>query len=183
MVKKWPKISSQKLGEYYIFNLYANEAKSPRTGQTRRFYQLDAPDWINIIPITDDGYVVFVHQYRHGTERVTVEIPAGMMDPEDESPMVAALRELREETGFEVGDVHHIGSVAPNPAFLNNMCHSFVAYGAKFSAETNLDSGEDIATELIPLADIPNLIKSGRITNALVIAAFYHYERFLETSA
>ncbi|MEZ4518692.1 MAG: NUDIX hydrolase [Chloroflexota bacterium] len=71
----------------------------PRTGKEHSFYILEAPDWVNVIPLTPDEQVVMVRQYRHGTGTVTLESPAGMADHDGEALAVAAARELREETG------------------------------------------------------------------------------------
>ena len=67
------------------------------------YYVLEYPPWVNIIPITEDGKIVMVTQYRHGIGRILTEIPAGVMEKEDVSPLAAAQRELMEETGYGGG--------------------------------------------------------------------------------
>jgi hypothetical protein len=69
--------------------------------------------------------------------------------------------------------------VDPNPAFLNNRCDTFLALNARRVGEPQFDGAEDIAVEEVPITDIPHLIQSGQITHAIVIAAFYHYERHI----
>ena len=100
-----------------------------------------------------------------------------MVEP-GEDPLDCARRELLEETGYAAGDVIHIGSVDPNPAFLNNQCHTYLALDAHWVQAPQFDGAEDIAVEEIDLAEVPGLIRNGRITHALVVAAFYHYERY-----
>lgn len=178
MVQKWDKLTSESLGDYRIFKARADTTRSPRTGKEHTFFVLEAPDWINVIPITPEGKVVMIHQFRHGNKEITLEIPGGMMDAEDPSPAETARRELLEETGYEVDDVIHIGSVAPNPAFLDNQLHTFLATNARWKQTPQFDGAEDIAVEEIDLAEIPHLIATGRITHALVVAAFYHYEHY-----
>ena len=85
MIKSWKKISSAYLGNYRIFRLRQDEAVSPRTGETQSFYILEAPEWVNVIPVTPAGEVVMVRQYRHGTGTITLEVPAGMADRDGES--------------------------------------------------------------------------------------------------
>src|SRR5205823_12094302 len=92
----------------------------------------------------------------------------------DEAPAAGGARELLEETGYAGDEVVTIGAVHPNPAFLSNTCHTILVRNARLVGEQALDSGEDIAVHLIPVADIPAMIRAGRITHALVIAAFYH---------
>lgn len=176
MVKRWEKTNTEYLGDFRIFRIRADSSRSPRTGTVHRFFVLESPDWINVIPLTPEGNVVMIRQFRHGTEDVTLEVPGGMVDGEDGDPSVSAARELREETGYEGTEIVHLGSVAPNPAFLNNRCHSYLARNVRPVAEPQLDGAEDISFEEIPLADIPGLIRDGAITHSLTITAFYYLQ-------
>lgn len=178
-IEPWKKIESEDGGNFRIFRARWDTSESPRTGNRHRFVVLESPDWINIIPLTPEGKVVFVEQYRHGDETITLEVPGGMVDP-GETPMQAALRELREETGYESDGTVHLGSVAPNPAFLNNRCHSFVTFNAHQVTTQAFDGTEDIALHEIPLANVPELIYTGKITHSLTIAAFYYLNQYQE---
>jgi 8-oxo-dGTP pyrophosphatase MutT (NUDIX family) len=178
MVENWKKLDSQQLADYRIFTVREDKRLSPRTGREHQFYVLEAQDWINVIPLTPEGKVVMIHQFRHGTAAITLEIPGGIVDEEDGDPAVAARRELLEETGYAAGDIIHIGSVDPNPAFLNNQCHTYLALDARRVQAPQFDGAEDIAVEEFDLAEVPGLIGNGRITHALVVAAFYHYDRY-----
>ncbi len=120
---------------------------------------------------------MLIHQYRHGTGEICIEIPGGIVDP-GEDALTAAMREFREETGYEAEEWRHIGHVDPNPAFLNNRTDTFLALNAKKVMEPQFDGSEDIAVEEVPISTIPSLITSGKITHAIVVAAFYHYEQF-----
>jgi 8-oxo-dGTP pyrophosphatase MutT (NUDIX family) len=176
MVKPWQKTGSEYLGDFRIFRIRADSSRSPRTGNVHRFFVLESPDWVNVIPLTPEGNVVMIRQFRHGTEDVTLEVPGGMVDGEDGDPAISAARELREETGYEAAEIVHLGSVAPNPAFLNNRCHSYLARDVRRVTAPQLDGAEDIAFEEIPLAAIPSLIRDGAITHSLTITAFYYLE-------
>jgi GxxExxY protein len=103
-----------------------------------------------------------------------------MVDADDADPSVSAARELREETGYEVEEIIHLGSVAPNPAFLNNRCHSYLALGVRPVHEVALDGAEDIAFEEVPLSAIPDLIRAGAITHSLTITAFHYLSLYEE---
>jgi len=176
MIKSWQKTGSEYLGDFRIFRIRADSSRSPRTGIVHRFFVLESPDWVNVIPLTPEGKVVMIRQFRHGSEDVTLEVPGGMVDREDGDPAVSAARELREETGYEAAEIVHLGSVAPNPAFLNNHCHSYLARDVRPVTLPQLDGAEDISFEEIPLTDIPRLIRDGTITHSLTVVAFYYLQ-------
>ena len=172
MLKPWETRHTENVFETRIFRLEKHRKVSPRTGVEHDFYVIACPDWCNIVPITDEGNVVMVRQHRHGLGGETLELPGGMVDPEDPSPLEAAARELYEETGYRAQSVEAIGVIAPNPAIQNNRTHSFLARGAKRVGEGELDSAEDIEVVEVPLSEIPARIKSGEICHALVVVAF-----------
>lgn len=166
------------IGDYRIFRLRRDHVRSPHHGREFHFYVLEAPDWINVIPLTPDGKVVLIRQYRPGTEEVSLEIPGGMVDDEDGDPAETARRELLEETGYAAEEIIAIGRVAPNPAIMDNHCHTFLARNARPVAEPQFDGAEYIELELVDLDEVPQLITDGRITHSLVVAAFYYYEQY-----
>ena len=83
---------------------------------------------------------------------------------------------MREETGYDGVDGRIIGVVAPNPAIINNRCHTVLVRGVKVVGPPQLEGYEDIHTKLVPLVDVPDLIRSGAICHSLVIAAFHHFD-------
>jgi len=136
------------------------------------FWVIKAPHWINVVPLTDDDEVLLVRQYRFGVQAATLEIPGGMCDA-DETPLQAASRELREETGCVARELVELGWVHPNPAIQDNRCYSFLARGAKRVAEPTPDPNESFEQLSVPLARIPQLIARGEITHSLVLTAFH----------
>ncbi len=174
MPKPWDLISSAIDRSYRVFGLRTDRARSPRTGEIHEFFVLEAPPWVNVIPLTADDRVVLVRQYRHGIRAVTLEIPGGLVEKGD-TPEEAARRELREETGHEGAELTLLGAVHPNPAIQNNLCYTYLAKDVRPVGDLRQDDGEDIEVVLHPLSDIPALIGKKEITHALVIAAFYHY--------
>ena len=172
--KPWKVVSSQKDRSYRVFSLRTDRAVSPRTGKEHGFFILESTSWVNIIPLTSDGKVVMVRQYRHGAGEVTLEIPGGLVE-EGDTPETAAIRELVEETGYTAGKVIPLGNVQPNPAIQNNRCYSFIARDVHLTREQSQDEKEDIEVVLRPLSEIPSAIRNGEITHALVLAAFYRF--------
>jgi ADP-ribose pyrophosphatase len=178
MIRRWEKVGSRVLGDYRVFQLKQATSRSPRTGATHDFYVLETGDWINVVPVTPEGEIVLIRQYRHGTEEITLEIPGGMVDGGDSSPGLSAQRELLEETGYGAEEIIHIGTVTPNPAIINNRCHTFLARNVTRVGPPQLEGSEDIAVELVDAERIPALISGGQINHALVIAAFYFFEHY-----
>jgi ADP-ribose pyrophosphatase len=166
---RWDVLASEIVYRCRIFSLRRDRSRS-RTGQTHEFHVLEIGDWVNVIPLTTDHRVIMVRQFRHGIRALTLEVPAGFVD-EGEAPHTAALRELREETGYASTRLEALGSVYPNPALMNNCCHVFVAHDVAEVGAPQWDSAEEMLIEPIPLAGIPELVLSGAISNALTLAA------------
>ncbi len=171
---RWITRDNEVLARTRIFSLEKSRRDEEGTKKSGDFYVLDAADWINVIALTPENQVVLVEQFRHGSEDFELEIVGGLVD-NNEAPKDAALRELREETGFvPTGDseIALIGKVLPNPAFLNNVCYTYLITKVKQEAEQEFDDNENIVVRLEPLEKIDDLIRTGHITHSLVVAAF-----------
>ena len=175
-LKPWQKVSSQPVGDFRIFTLRSDRVISPRTQQASEVYVLDCVNWVNVIAVTPDRHLVMIEQYRHGSETVELEIPGGMMDPQDGSPEAAGVRELREETGYEGEHPRVIGQVFPNPAIMSNVCSTIMVENCRCLHPVKFDHGEDLATRLVPIADLPQLVATGKIQHSLVVVALYYFD-------
>ena len=173
-VKPWKRVSSRIERSFRIFDLRIDRAVSPRTGKEHEFYVFESRDWVNIIPVTRDKEVVLIRQYRHGLGDIVLEIPGGIVEKGD-APLDAAIRELKEETGYSPSEMVCLGMAHANPAFLNNRCYSYLALDCFPDGPQDLDDKEDIEIVLKPLADIQKLIRDGEISHSLILAAFYRY--------
>jgi len=176
MLKPWPQTNSKSLGDYRIFKVRSDEKVSPRTGQKHDFFVIECVDWVNVIAVTPDQHLVMVEQYRHGSNTVELEIPGGIMDASDASPVATGVRELREETGFEGERARPLGNVFANPAIMNNTCHTVIIENCARKHSVEWDSGEDMVTRLVPIADLPGLVATGKIRHPLVVVALYYFE-------
>lgn len=181
-IEDWEKIDSVEVVACKILRVRRDRSRSPRTGAVHDFHVLEMPDWINVVPVTRDGNVVLIRQFRHGMEETALEIPGGAVEVGEADPMEAARRELLEETGYEAQTLVPLGSVAPNPAIQNNRCSSYLALNAAPAGGQQLDAGEDIEVEEVPYSSIPELIGDGTINHGLVVVAFYLLEGYLKTN-
>jgi len=182
MVDRWKKISSKQVADYRIFQVHENVSESPVTGEAHTFYALHSRDWTNVVAVTPENRVVMVRQYRHGIDEISLEIPAGRVETNDPTPEATIRRELLEETGYEADEVIYLGAVHANPAFLDNMCRTFLARDAQRISKQDLEDTEDIHVEEIDLDVIPAMIMSGAISHSLSVAAFYLFEQYQKQS-
>lgn len=174
-MSSWRRLGSRRIARCRIFDLDAVRFEPEDGGRAGEFHVLAAPDWVNVVPLTDDGRVVLVRQFRFGIGAETLEIPGGMCDA-GESPEEAARRELREETGYRATSIEPIGWVHPNPPLQTNRCFSYVARGLVHEGDPRPDPDERIVTVLVPREDVARLIRERAITHALVLAAFHLLE-------
>jgi ADP-ribose pyrophosphatase len=170
----WRSVASEEVADCRIFQVRRDRSVNPRDGSEHDFYCIEAPDWINIIPLTANDEVVMIEQYRHGAGEVGLEIPGGIVD-DKELPRDAAIRELLEETGYLAPRTIALGKARPNPAIQNNWLHLFLAPDASYHRAPQFDGTEQTLVRLVPLADIPALIQNGTINHALIIVAFYRF--------
>ena len=161
-VGAWNVVSSDRVADCRVFQVRHDRSVDPRSGREHDFFVIEAPDWINIIPLTTDNQVVMIEQYRHGTNQMTLEIPGGMVD-DGETAINAAARELLEETGYQANDIERLGKTRPNPAIQNNWLHSFLGRDVNFVAEPTFAGTEHTTVRLVPLADVPALIPKSEI--------------------
>ncbi len=123
-----------------------------------------------VIPVTENGEVVMVRQYRYAVERVLWEIPAGKLDSTSEIPLEAAKRELREETGAVAQKLEYLGEYLGSPAILDEKIHMYLATGLTFG-NRDLDEDEFVETDRVPLEKLVEMVLGGEIPDGKTQAA------------
>jgi 8-oxo-dGTP pyrophosphatase MutT (NUDIX family) len=176
VIKPWKKVRSTPIGDFRIFKLRSDVKISPRTGKEHDFYVLDSVNWVNVVAVTPDQQLVMIEQYRHGSNTVELEIPGGMMDAGETDPVATAVRELREETGYEGENARLLGRIHANPAILTNTCFTVLVENCRLKHDVQFDYSEDLVTHLVPVAEIPKLVADEKIGHSLVVVALYHFD-------
>jgi 8-oxo-dGTP pyrophosphatase MutT (NUDIX family) len=175
----WKETSARLLADYRIFTVSSSERVS-EDGKKGSFYLLNSLDWAGVIPVvdtTEGRMIVMIRQYRHGTGRLSLEFPGGIVE-KGEDPALAVDRELTEETGYKAEFIVPLGMLSPNPAFMTNTFHAFVAEGCRLSKNQSLDINEEIDVILVPERDAVDLIGAEDYAHALMTATLFLYMRY-----
>ena len=177
----WRTESKRKLLDCHIFDVLAAErvAKDGRKGE---FVEILSPDWIVAIPwFMKDGVPCFImeEQFRHGSESVTREFPAGLVE-KGEAALAAAERELMEETGL-AGTFTELGNVCPNNAFMSNRQSFFLVTDLEKKAGQSLDPNETIDIITVPVEEAIRDMGTGLYDNGIMMMAIGFFMRYAES--
>ena len=174
----WTEKSRKILGEYGIFTVYGAE-RTAIENLSGRFVLVESPDWVTVVPVlaTAEESFLMVRQFRHGSASITVEFPAGVVHP-GEPPEQAARRELLEETGYDPGSLLHIGTVNPNPAFMTNSVHTYVALDLVKVQHPTLDEHELLDVETVSAQQVYKEMGRGIFGHGIMVIALSWYLRW-----
>lgn len=135
----------------------------------------------SVIALTPDGQVVIAKQFRTGPEQIMYDLPGGDVDP-GETPMQAAARELREETGYEAERIEYLGGVYRD-AYSNVIGHCFIAYECRLTSSQMFDEGEFVEVELISIKQLLENARSTRMTDpSAILLAYERLQRMVQSS-
>jgi len=170
-MRDWECTGHRVVSHHRIFDVITESYVHRPDGKEHTFVVLDSADWVNVVPVTDEGRVVLVRQFRPGTREVTIEVPGGMVEPTETDPARAAARELEEETGYVAERIEKMRSIRPNPAFIRNWHHMFMAFGARPVGRMRRDEGEDVVPFEASWEEVDKMVRDGLITHALCLTA------------
>jgi 8-oxo-dGTP pyrophosphatase MutT (NUDIX family) len=170
----WRTLSKEAVYSGSVFTVFEKLSEGPG-GRKGTFSVLEANDWAVVVPLVrSSGFLEFlmVRQYRHGSDRSSLEFPGGVVE-KGEAPLAAAARELAEETGWVSENILLAGSVYPNPAIQSNHFHVFLALDPRPSAGQNLDEHEVVDALLVPAATVMDAMGEGEMSHALMATALF----------
>jgi 8-oxo-dGTP pyrophosphatase MutT (NUDIX family) len=168
--RAWKVVRSEPGPELILFKTRFDWLANPRNRKIIRAVVLEAPDWVNVVALTPEKKILAVRQFRFGIRQLSLEIPAGLVDP-GEAPLQAAKRELDEETGYTAREWKSLGWSYANPAFLTNRVHNFLALDAQRTGSPHLEEGEDLEAYELSLEEIERAIQSDSMRNSNTLLA------------
>lgn len=161
---KETEVTSELIFDGRILHLYKDTVELPNGERSFREY-CKHNGGVCVLPLTDNGEVILVEQYRYAHRTLTLEIPAGKLEGKGEDHAAAALRELREETGAECKTLTYLGAMYPTPALIDEVIYMYMAEGLTFG-EQELDSDEFLDCVRIPLGELVDRVCRGEIPDA-----------------
>lgn len=183
MNPKWQTIYSEYLFNDKWFKVRKETYRTPSGKIVEPYYVYEFPTWVGIVPVTEDGRIVLIKQYRHAIGEVCIEIPGGCVDVTDKDLESAASRELLEETGYSFSSYDYLGKISPNPSTNTNFLHMFLARGGKKVAGQQLDANEEIEIIFVTIKELKELVRERKIIQSMHVSCIlYALEKLGELS-
>jgi ADP-ribose pyrophosphatase len=179
MIEPWKILSTKYLIQDAFMTLRSDRCELPNGHVQETYYVRENHDFVQIVPVNAAGEILIVRQYRHGIQRISTEIPGGLIEP-GEDPRLAAQRELLEETGCGADRFESVAPLFPNPARDTNTAHTFIAHNARIIQPPEQEVTEDISFEFVSRKDVFALIDGGHFAHALHVASLLLALRHLD---
>lgn len=178
---KWKTLSSEYLFNDRWFKVRKEVCETPQGKIVDPYYVYDFSTWVGALPVTEEGKIIMLKQYRHALGEICFEIPGGCVDNTDQSLEEAIARELLEETGYRFSSYEYLGKISPNPSTNSNLLHMFLAKGGEKIASQSLDENEEIEVLLMDINELKQLLRENKIVQAMHVSCIiYALERLGE---
>ena len=158
------RINSKEIYHGRLLHVFRDEVRLP-DGRTAEREWIKHPAAAAVVPITEEGEVIMVRQYRYPVRQVTLEIPAGKLDVIGEEPLACACRELAEETGCSAREMKYLTAIDTTVGFTNERIYIYLARGLAAGPQ-NLDDDEFINVVRVPMKTAVEMVMSGEISDA-----------------
>lgn len=172
------KVTSSEIVHENLWWKYKHDKYLSSDGVEGDYYYGECSGAAMVVPVLDDGRLVLINQYRYLSDRFNVEFPCGGLN-ENESPALAAQRELLEETGFKINELVNIGSFESSRTFLKDRIHIFVASGLEKVTEQKLEQTELIEVIYRRVDEFDDMIKRGEIQDGQTLAVWAMVRNYL----
>lgn len=170
-IQPWTTLSSKFVIDHQWCKVRQDQVKLPNGLIIDDYFINVRPDIVLILAVTPQREIVFVRQYRHGVSQILLELPGGSFNPQVEDSLIAASRELKEETGYIAEQMISLATLYDNPVKDTNKIHLILAENAQPLGKQQLDITEDVEIVLVPLENAQTSISSGEICVCGTIAA------------
>ena len=173
--QSWEVLSSHQVIDTPFLRIRCEQVALPDGTVIPDYYIIENRGWVGIVPITEDGRFIINKQYKHGIGVEVLEFPAGGIDPHETDPLMAAERELMEETGYstEPEQIQLISHMYANPTGSASQIWWYLARNVRKTGEQKLDPAEVIENILLTPAELVDLLHSGRFKVPGHIAVAY----------
>lgn len=171
---KWTTVSSEQLFSDLWFKVRKDICLTPEGKTIDPYYVYEFPTWVGALPVTEEGKIIMVRQYRHALGEVCLEIPGGCVDDTDPDLEFAIARELKEETGYEFSSIKYLGKISANPSTNNNLLHMFLARGGKKTSAQQLDANEEMEIVELTIEELKILIRENKIVQSMHISCILY---------
>ena len=171
---KWKVLSSKYIFQDDWCRLRQESYETPSGKIVEPYYVYEFPDWVTALPVTREGKVIMIRQYRHAIGHVCLELPGGCVDAGDTDIAAAASRELREETGYAFDTITSLGIISPNPSTNNNLMHIYLATGGVKVGQQQLDDSEEIEVVEMTIDELKQALRENKIEQAMHVACIFY---------
>jgi 8-oxo-dGTP pyrophosphatase MutT (NUDIX family) len=180
---KWKTLSSEYLFNDRWFKVRREKCETPEGKIVDPYYVYEFATWVGAVPVTEDGKIVMVRQYRHALGETCIEVPGGCVDDSDKNLEAAISREILEETGYSFSSYEYLGKISPNPSTNTNLLHMFLAKGGTKVADQKLDENEEIEIVLLSIDELKQLLRENKIVQSMHLSCImYALEKLGELS-
>ena len=170
---KWTVLSSTYIHKGPWATLRTDKCEMPDGRIVPEYFVLEYPNWANAVALTQEGKILMVRQYRHAANIVSLEIPGGVIEA-DENPEEGMRRELLEETGYHFNNMEPLCVIYANPSTANNKTFCYLATDGVKVQEQALDDHEELIIEEYTVEGVKQLLAENKIAQALHCTALFY---------